>query len=79
MRETLTPREVEIYKYLLKGIDYYSIADELGVQRSTIATHALHIFSKMLVNSRQDLMVQRIEELEKEVEDLKRTKCITRA
>lgn len=78
MRESLTNRELEIYKYLLKGIDYYSIADELGVQRSTVATHVLHIFSKMLVNSRQELMVRRIEELEKEVEDLRCAKCITR-
>lgn len=79
MQETLTDREMEIYKYLLKGIDYYTIADELGVRRSTIATHVLHIFGKMLVNSRQDLLVRRIEELEKEVDELKRTECITRA
>ena len=79
MQETLTNRELEIYKYLLKGTDYYTIADKLGVQRSTIATHVLHIFGKMLVNSRQDLLIRRIEELEGEVEKLKRTQCITRA
>lgn len=79
MQEALTNRELEIYKYLLKGTDYYTIADKLGVQRSTIATHVLHIFGKMLVNSRQDLLIRRIEELEGEVEKLKRTQCITRA
>ena len=69
----LSPRELEIYKYLLRGLDYYSIADELGVQKSTIKTHILHLYNKLLVNSRQELMVQRIEELEKEIEQLKRT------
>ena len=75
---TLSSRELEIYKYLLKGTDYYTIADELGIQRSTVATHVLHLFNKLLVNSRQELMVQRIEELEQEVEELKGTNCITR-
>ena len=75
---TLSSRELEIYKYLLKGTDYYTIADELGIQRSTVATHVLHLFNKLLVNSRQELMAQRIEELEQEVEELKGTNCITR-
>ena len=70
---SLSPRELEIYKYLLKGVDYYTIADELGVQRSTVATHVLHLFNKLLVSSRQELMAQRIEELEQEIEQLKRT------
>lgn len=68
---TLSPRELEIYKYLLKGLDYYSIADELGVQKSTIKTHILRLYEKLLVNSRQELLIQRIEELEEEIEKLK--------
>lgn len=75
---SLSPRELEIYKYLLKGLDYYTIADELGVQRSTVATHVLHLFNKLLVNSRQELMAKRIQELEQMVEELKGTNCITR-
>lgn len=67
----LSPRELEIYKYLLKGLDYYSIANELGVQRSTVATHVLRLYEKLLVNSRQELLVRRIEELEREIEQLK--------
>lgn len=67
----LSPRELEIYKYLLKGLDYYSIADELGVKRSTIKTHILHLYEKLLVNSRRELLIQRIEELEQEIEQLK--------
>lgn len=76
--DKLTGREIEVYKYLLKGLDYYTIADYLGVKRSTIASHILNIFTKKLANSRQELMARRIEELEEEVEDLKRSKCITR-
>lgn len=68
---TLSPRELEIYKYILKGLDYYSIADELGVQRSTVVTHVLNLFNKLLVNSRQELLIQRIEELEQEIAELK--------
>lgn len=68
---TLSPRELEIYKYLLKGLDYYSIADELGVQKSTIKTHILHLYNKLLVNSRQELLIQRIKELEQEIEMLR--------
>jgi len=67
----LSPRELEIYKYLLKGLDYFSIASELGIQKSTIKTHILHLYEKLLVSSRQELLVQRIEELEKEVSELK--------
>ena len=67
----LSPRELEIYKYLLKGLDYFSIANELGIQKSTIKTHILHLYEKLLVSSRQELLVQRIKELEKEVSELK--------
>ena len=75
---TLSPKELEVYKYLLKGLDYYTIADELGVQHSTVATHVLHLFNKLLVSSRRELMAQRIQELEQMVEELKGTNCVTR-
>lgn len=75
---TLSPRELEIYKYLLKGIDYYTIADELNIKRNTVATHVLHLFNKLLVSSRQELMAQRIEELEEEVRNLKGATNVTR-
>jgi DNA-binding CsgD family transcriptional regulator len=68
---SLSPRELEIYNYLLKGLDYYSIADELGVQKSTIKTHILHLYNKLLVNSRQELMAQRIQELEQMIDNLR--------
>ena len=74
---TLSPRELEIYKYLLKGLDYYTIASELGLQKSTIKTHILHLYNKLLVSSRQELLIQRIEELEQELGALKGTQCIT--
>lgn len=75
---TLSPRELEIYKYLLKGLDYYRIADELSIKRNTVVTHVLSLFNKLLVSSRLELMAQRIEELEQEVEELKGTNCNTR-
>ena len=75
---SLSPRELEIYKYLLKGLDYYSIADELDIKRNTVVTHVLNLFNKLLVSSRLELMAQRIEELEQEVKELKGTNCVTR-
>ena len=75
----LSPRELEIYKYLLKGLDYYTIADELNIKRNTVVTHVLNLFNKLLVSSRIELMVQRIEELDQEVEELKGVNDSTRA
>ena len=77
-KERLTNRESQIYNYLLKGLSLYDIADEVGTTRSTIATHVLHLYSKLLISSRYELMANRIQELEDEVEELKRTQCSTR-
>lgn len=78
MRETLTNREREVYLYLLKGLSYLEIADNLSIGVTTVTTHAKRVYLKKLVNGRKELLLQRIEELEQEVENLKRTNCITR-
>lgn len=75
----LTNRESQVYNLLLKGLPLCDIADIIGTTRSTVATHVLHLYNKFLVNSRQELMAQRIDELEKELENFKRTKSSTRA
>jgi len=73
MTERLTNREQEIYNYLMRGMSYADIADKLIIEKSTAATHVYKIFFKKLVNSRYELMAQRISELEEEIENLKRT------
>lgn len=76
--EVLTPRELEVYKYLLQGLDYAIIADKMNIGKTTIYTHIRHLFDKKIATDRYELMARRIQELEKEVQELKRTKCITR-
>ena len=79
MREQLSKREQEVYEYLIKGLNYSQMQELLGINKTTILTHAMHIFLKKMVSSRYELMAQRINELEKEVFNLKRTKSNTRA
>ena len=79
MREQLSKRESEVYEYLIKGLSYGEMEELLGINRTTILTHAMHIFLKKMVSSRYELMAQRIQELEKEVFNLKRTTSNTRA
>ena len=52
----LSERESEILEPLLRGYSLPRIADELGVAKSTVATHAQHIYKKVGVHSRQELI-----------------------
>lgn len=52
----LTPREVEVLSYLLKGRSLPSIAERLFVTAGTVKTHALHIYRKVGVASREELI-----------------------
>ena len=76
--EPLTDREKDVYNYLLEGLSYMDMAHELGIGKATIVTHVMRIFQKKLVFNRYELLANRIKELEKEVEELKGAKCITR-
>ena len=79
MNTKLTAKEEEIYKYRLKGLSYLEIANEMFIEKTTVITHIMNVYMKKLVGTRAELMAQRIEELEKEVKELKRTKCNTMA
>lgn len=70
MRDDLTPREEEVYRYLLKGLDYYSIGELMGIGKPTLVTHIMHIFEKKLVSNRYELLALRIKELENEIKEL---------
>lgn len=75
--EPLTNRERDVYKYLLEGLSYMDMANELGISKSTIITHVMRIFEKKLVFNRYELLSNRIKELEKEIEELKGAQCST--
>lgn len=66
----LTPKEKEIYGLMLEGLNPQEIADKLFLARCTVATHITHIFQKKNVGSTQQLLAQRIRELENTVEQM---------
>lgn len=49
---TLTDREMEILKALVKGYDYKKIADELFISPYTVRTHISNIYEKLHVRSK---------------------------
>ena len=65
----LTPRETEIYKNEIKALAK-EIAKKLYLANCTVATHKLAIFQKRGVNSTQQLLAKRINELEETVREL---------
>lgn len=66
----LTPRETEIYNLMLEGLNVKEIARKLYLANCTVATHKLAIFQKRGVNSTQQLLAKRINELEGTVRQL---------
>lgn len=52
----LTPREEEILGYLARGRSQPYIREKLVLSRNTIASHVKHIYAKMDVHSRQELL-----------------------
>ena len=53
---SLTPRETEVFTLLAQGRSIPYIRDELIISRETAATHAKHIYTKLGVHSRQELI-----------------------
>ena len=54
----LTKREAEVLGYLARGRTLPYIADALFVTTGTVKTHTTHIYRKLDVNSRQELLDQ---------------------
>lgn len=52
----LTPRETEVLGYLIEGRSHPFIRDELCISKGTVDTHVRHIYSKMEVSSKQELI-----------------------
>lgn len=58
----LTDREVEVLKYLVLGRSSRRIQEELLISESTVHTHARHIYQKLGIHSKQELL-DMVEEL----------------
>ena len=52
----LTSREVEIIKWLMKGVPYKGISDNLNISDKTVAKHISNIFSKVGVGNKVELI-----------------------
>jgi len=50
--ENLSPREVDVLNYLVKGFSYKETADAMGISYSTVHSHIEHIYHKLHVQSR---------------------------
>ena len=55
-RGGLTPRETEVFDLLARGRSIPYVRDALVISRETAATHAKHVYAKLGVHSRQDLI-----------------------
>ena len=51
-----TPREAEVCRYLVQGRSLPFIAEQLYVTAGTVKTHAIHIYRKAGVTSKQELI-----------------------
>ena len=52
----LSPRETEVLGHLLSGRSAPAIAEKMVITTGTVKTHLVHIYKKMDVNGRQDIV-----------------------
>jgi DNA-binding NarL/FixJ family response regulator len=58
LRSTLSPREREVYELVVQRLTNREIARLLFIEESTVKVHVHHIYDKLGVRSRLDLIVQ---------------------
>lgn len=61
-RTKLTPREIDVAKLLCQGISPANIGKTLYISLPTVYKHISHIYEKMHVSSRQELLVRLLRE-----------------
>ncbi|GAA6151548.1 response regulator transcription factor [Pseudoteredinibacter isoporae] len=59
----LTPRELDVLEHIIAGASNKQLAKDLNLGLATIKTHLLHIFQKMSVGSRAELLAKVISDL----------------
>jgi DNA-binding NarL/FixJ family response regulator len=57
-RSTLSPREREVYELVVQRLTNREIGRLLFIEESTVKVHVHHIYDKLGVRSRLDLIVQ---------------------
>jgi DNA-binding CsgD family transcriptional regulator len=54
--ESLTPTESSVVQLVAEGLRNGDIADRLFVSRRTVETHLTHVFGKLAISSRTELV-----------------------
>jgi DNA-binding NarL/FixJ family response regulator len=54
--ETLTAREKEVLQLVMQGLENQEIADRMGVSIATVRFHLQHIYEKLHVHSRNEMI-----------------------
>jgi len=55
---SLAPREREVIEFLVTGLSYKEIADELSIGVSTVSTYVQRIYEKLHVRSRREIIAR---------------------
>lgn len=58
MRDKLSPREQSIYDLLIEGYIQKEIAARLCISKETVKNHITHIYDKIGVRNKVDLVLQ---------------------
>jgi NarL family two-component system response regulator LiaR len=56
--ETLTPRETDVLRHIVRGVSNKEIAAALSLGEETVKTHVTHVFQKLHVENRAQAIVQ---------------------
>lgn len=59
LNQELTPREIDVCAYLLRGLTYDGIAQQLGLSRATVITYRNRAFARLGINFKNQLFAQR--------------------
>ena len=54
--EGLTAREKEVLELVMQGLDNQEIADRMGVSLATVRFHLQHIYDKLHIHSRNEMI-----------------------
>ena len=60
--ENLTPREYEVLKALVDGLDYKQIAQKLFISLDTVRNHIRHIYEKLQVHSKSEAVAKALKQ-----------------
>ena len=58
LTDPLSPRELEVLRHLVAGMDTDEIAGDLFVSRNTVRTHTKSIYRKLSVQNKRDAMLK---------------------